>query len=235
MDFAFVETAVPVMWWRSVEHSGNAFVTESFIDELAAAAKADPLAYRLKLLNPPREIKIPPQGEGSALDTKKLAAVLELAASKAGWGTPLPKGRFRGIAGHFSFESYAAQVAEVSVTNGKVRVHKMVCAIDCGRAISPDNVKAQMESCIIYGLTATLKSAITVKDGKVEQSNFHDYPMLRIDETPEIEVHIIPSQGAPTGTGEPGLPPVAPAVANAIYAATGKRIRRLPITEKDFA
>ncbi len=235
MEYSHAPRGFPTMWWRSVEHSGNAFVVESFLDELASAAKADPLAYRLKLLSPPRQVKIPPEGDGSPLDTARLSAVLELAAAKAGWGKPLAPGRFRGIAGHYSFESYAAQVAEVSVTKGKVRVHKVVCAVDCGRAISPDNVKAQMESCIVYGLTATLKSAITVKDGRIEQGNFHDYEMLRIDESPEIEVHIVPSDRPPTGTGEPGLPPTAPAVANAIFAATGKRVRRLPIKESDLA
>jgi isoquinoline 1-oxidoreductase beta subunit len=134
------------------------------------------------------------------------------------------------VAGHFSFFTYVAQVAEVSVgKNGTVRVHRVVCAVDCGQPINPDGVKAQMESGIVYGLTAALKGEITIKDGRVEQSNFHDYEMLRIDEMPVIEVHLVPSTEAPTGTGEPGLPPIAPAVANAIFAATGKRIRRLPI------
>ncbi len=234
MEYSHVPRGFPTMWWRSVEHSGNAFVVESFLDELATAAKLDPLALRLKLLAEPRQVKHPPQGEGSPLDTRRLKGVLELAAAKAGWGKPLPAGRFHGIAGHYSFESYAAQVAEVSVTKGKVRVHKVVCAVDCGRVINPDGVAQQMESCIVYGLTATLKSALTVKDGAIEQSNFHDYEMLRMDEAPAVEVYMVPSDAPPTGTGEPGLPPTAPAVANAIFAATGKRVRRLPIKESDL-
>jgi CO/xanthine dehydrogenase Mo-binding subunit len=169
------------------------------------------------------------------VDTGRLKAVLELAAQKAGWGKPLPEGHFHGIAGHFSFHTYCAQVAEVSVTNGKVRVHKVTAAMDCGRVVHPDGVAAQVESSIVYGLTAALKSAITVKDGSIEQSNFHDYEMLRIDEMPAVEVFTVASDAPPTGTGEPGLPPIAPAVANAIFAATGKRIRKMPILESDFA
>lgn len=235
MEYSHAPRGFPVMWWRSVEHSVNCFVVESFVDELAAAAKRDPLAFRLALLAQPRQVKIPAEGSEPALDTARFKGVLELAAQKAGWGKPLPAGRFRGIAAQFSFHSYAAQVAEVSVTKGKVRVHRVVAAIDCGRVIHPDGVAAQVESAIVYGLTATLKSAITVKDGRIEQSNFHDYEMLRIDEMPVVEVHVVPSTAPPTGTGEPGLPPIAPAVANAVFAATGKRIRRLPIRETDFA
>lgn len=235
MEYSPSPRGFPVIWWRSVEHSGNAFVVESFLDELAAAAKMDPLAFRLKLLAEPRQVKYPKEGDDPALDTRRLKAVLELAAEKSGWGKPLEEGRFRGIAGHFSFHTYAAQVAEVSVTKGKVRVHKVTAAIDCGRVIHPDGVAAQVESSIVYGLTATLKSAITVKDGRVEQSNFHDYEMLRIDEMPVVEVFTVASDAPPTGTGEPGLPPIAPAVANAVFAATGKRIRRLPIRESDLA
>jgi isoquinoline 1-oxidoreductase beta subunit len=235
MEYSHAPRGFPVMWWRSVEHSVNAFVVESFLDEIAAAGGLDPLALRLKLLAEPRQVKHPPGGEGSPLDTRRLKGVLELAAQEAGWGRVLPEGRFRGIAGHYSFESYVAEVAEVSVTKGRPRVHRVVCAVDCGRAISPDNVAAQMESGIVYGLTAALKSAITVKDGRVEQSNFHDYEMLRIDEMPQVEVHIVKSDAPPTGTGEPGLPPIAPAVANAIFAATGKRVRQLPIRPADLA
>jgi isoquinoline 1-oxidoreductase beta subunit len=233
-EYVPAPSPVPVMWWRSVEHSINGFVTESFIDELAAAGGIDPLKLRLELLGEPRNIRIPADSE-SVLDTARLKRVLELAAEKAGWGAPLPAGRGRGIAAHFSFESYVAEVAEVSVaTGGAVRVHRVVCAVDCGRAVHPDGVAAQMEGGIVYGLTAALKSAITIADGRVEQSNFHDYAMLRIDEAPAIEVHLVPSSENPTGSGEPGLPPVAAAVANAIFAATGKRVRRLPIRPADL-
>jgi len=234
MEYSPAKTGVPVMWWRSVEHSGNAFVVESFLDELAAAADVDPLELRRRLLAEPRMVQLPPASE-SVLSTARLLGVLELAARKAGWGSPLPPGRGRGIAGHFSFDTYVAEVAEVSVERGRVRVHKVFCAVDCGRVINPDGVKAQMEGGIVYGLSAALKGAITVKDGRCEQSNFHDFELLRIDETPEVEVAIVESEAAPTGTGEPGLPPIAPAVANAIFAATGKRVRRLPIRPADLA
>jgi isoquinoline 1-oxidoreductase beta subunit len=197
-----------------VNNSFNAFAVETFIDELAAAANADPYEYRRGLLaNAPRH-----------------RGVLELAATKAGWGAPLPASRARGIAVHKSFESFVAEVAEVSVSPaGEVRVHRVVCAVDCGMYVNPDTIEAQMQSGIVYGLTAALKGAITIDRGRVQQSNFHDYPMLRMDEMPVVEVHIVPSTEAPGGVGEPGTPPIAPAVANAIFAATGKRIRKLPI------
>jgi isoquinoline 1-oxidoreductase beta subunit len=165
-----------------------------------------------------------------------MLAVLDLAAQKANWGAKLPAGVGRGIATHFSFDSYVAEVVEASVDkSGAVRVHRVVCAVDCGTVINPDTVKAQMEGGIVFGLTAALKTEITLKDGRVQQENFHDYQMLRIFESPEIEVHIVPSNESPTGVGEPGVPPVAPALANAIFAATGKRIRSLPIRSSDLA
>jgi len=205
--------AVPVGFWRSVGSSQNAYITECFLDELAAAAGKDPYEYRRALLaKHPRHL-----------------GVLELAAQKAGWGTPLPAGRTRGIAVAEAFGSYCAQVAEVSVERGQVRVQRVVCAIDCGLVVNPDTVVAQMESGIVYGLTAALKGEITIKDGRVEQGNFNDYPLLRLDEMPEIEVHIVKSAENPGGVGEPGTPPIAPAVANAVFAATGKPVRRLPI------
>jgi isoquinoline 1-oxidoreductase beta subunit len=235
MEYSPAMTGVPVAWWRSVEHSVNGFVVESFLDEVAAAAKADPLEFRLRLLAEPRMVKEPPDAE-SALDTRRLKAVLELAAAKAGWGHAAPAGRARGIAAHFSFDSYVGEVAEVSVEKGgKVRVHRVVCAVDCGRAVNPDGVAAQVEGAIVYGLTAALKSSITTAEGRVRESNFDDYAMLRIDEMPEIEVHVVPSTEAPTGIGEPALPPVAAAVGNAIFAVTGKRVRRLPIRPEDLA
>ena len=210
---------VPVQWWRSVGHSHTAFVVESFIDEVAHKAEQDPFEFRRKLLaGHPRH-----------------KGVLELAAQKAGWGTPLPSGRARGIALHESFGSFVAQVAEVSLDPpGKVRVHRVVCAVDCGRVVNPNTVEAQMESGIVYGLSAALYGAITFKDGRVEQSNFNNYPVLRMNEMPNVEVYIMPSQEQPGGVGEPGVPPIAPAVTNALFAITGKRIRRLPIRSEDL-
>ena len=220
VDLHTPKIGVPVQWWRSVGHSHTGFSVEAFLDEVAHAGGKDPYELRRALL-----AKQP-----------RMLAVLELAAQKAHWGSKLPAGVGRGIATHFSFDSYVAQVVEASVEkNGTVRVHRVVCAVDCGMAINPDTVKAQMEGGIIFGLTAALKSEITLKDGRVEQGNFHDYQMLRIFESPEIEVHIVPSSESPTGVGEPGVPPVAPALANAIFAATGKRIRRLPIRASDLA
>jgi isoquinoline 1-oxidoreductase beta subunit len=235
VEFSPVPTGVPVAWWRSVEHSINGFVTESFLDEVAAAAKVDPLELRRRLLAEARQIRLPADSE-SVLDTARLRAVLELAQARAAWGQPLPAGRGRGLACHFSFATYVAEVAEVTVDKeGGVRVDRVVCAVDCGRAVDPDGVKAQMEGAIVYGLAAALKGAITIADGRVQQNNFYDYEVLRINEMPRVEVHIVPSREAPTGTGEPGLPPVAAAVGNAIFAATGKRVRRLPILAADLA
>lgn len=234
MEYEPAKSGVPVMWWRSVEHSTNGFVTECFLDELAAAGKVDPLELRLRLLAEPRKVRVPADSE-STLDTARLKAVLELAAAKADWGKPLPAGRGRGLACHFSFDSYVAEVAEVTVSNGSVTVDRVVAAVDCGRVINPNGARAQIESGIVYGLTAALKGAITINRGRVQQSNFDDYEMLRISETPRIEVHFVASEAAPTGTGEPGLPPCAPAVMNAVFAASGRRIRRLPIQPEDLA
>ena len=220
VDYQLTEAAVPVGFWRSVGHSQNAFFSECFLDEIAAASGKDPYELRRHLL---------------AKQPRHLGA-LELAATKAGWGTPLPAGRFRGIAVMSSFGSYVAQVAEVSVNRSEgVRVHRVVCAVDCGRTVNPDTIAAQMEGAIVYGLTAALKGAITIDRGRVEQSNFNDYEMLRLDEMPVVEVHIVPSDNPPGGVGEPGTPPIAPAVCNAVFAATGKRIRRLPVRAEDLA
>jgi isoquinoline 1-oxidoreductase beta subunit len=204
---------IPVLWWRSVGHSHTAFVMESMVDELARAAGADPVDYRRRLL-----AKQP-----------RLVGVLDLAAAKAGWGSPLPAGRARGIAVHQSFGSHVAQVAEVSVEGGNIRVHRVVCAIDCGIAVNPATIEAQMESGIAFGLGATLASAITFKDGRVQESNFDDYKVLRLPDMPKVEVHIVPSRERPGGVGEPGTPPIAPAVANAVAALTGQRLRELPL------
>src|SRR5713226_4822930 len=236
IEYTLAESSVPRAWWRSVEHSSSGFVMESFIDELAAAAGQDPLAFRLKLIGGDR--KIPRFGEGPdspPLDTARLKGVLQLAAEKAGWGKPLPMGQGRGIAAFYSFNSYTAAVAEASVKDGSVKVHRLVYAVDCGRPINPDGIRAQVESAAIYGLSAALHDAITIKGGRVEQSNFNDYQMPRMNETPETEVHVVISKEEPTGIGEPGLPVVAPAVLNAIFAATVKMIRRLPVRSEDLA
>ena len=202
---------VPVLWWRAVGSTHTAFVTEVFLDELAHAAGADPVEFRRKLLKDhPRHLR-----------------VLNLAAEKAGWGRPLPAGWGRGVAVHESFNSY---VAEVSVqADGGFKVERVVCAVDCGTAVTPDVVKAQMEGGIGFGLAAALHSAVTLRDGRAVQSNFDDYRVLRMKEMPKVEVHIVASDAPPTGVGEPGVPPIAPAVANALFAATGKRLRKLPL------
>lgn len=200
-------------YWRSVGHSINAFVVESFMDELAHRAGRDPLQFRLQHLagNP------------------RLAAVLRQVAEVGRWGAPMEPGSAQGIAAHYSFGSYVAQLVEVSVVEGDIRVHRVTVAIDCGKTINPDIIKAQMEGGVIFGLTAALRGEITLQDGRVQQTNFHDYPLLRMHEAPAITVHIVSSAEAPGGVGEPAVPPIAPALANALFAATGQRLRDLPL------
>jgi isoquinoline 1-oxidoreductase beta subunit len=229
VEYAPATSAVPRGWLRSVAHTYTAFVVQSFLDEVAVAAGKDPYEFRLHLLREPRKIPVP-GGEDERIDTEKLRGVLELAAKKADWGKVLERGRGRGIAHHYSFNAYVAQVAEVAVTPERgVRVQRVVCAVDCGTVVNPDGARAQLEGGIIYGLSAALKGEIIVHGGRVKQSNFDDYEILPMAETPVIEVHFVPSTAPPTGVGEPGFPPIAPAVCNAIFAATGKRIRRLPV------
>ena len=216
MDQHFAETPVPVLWWRSVGHTHSGYVMETMIDRLAKEAGEDPVAYRLKMIK----------------DDPRKVAVLKLAAEKAGWGTDLPDGRYRGVAVHKSFGSYVAEVAEVSMRgDGTFKVEKVVCAVDCGIPVNPDNIVAQIEGGLGYGLGAILRNEITLTDGVVDQTNFDTYEPIRMSDMPEIEVHIIPSTEAPTGIGEPGTPPIGPAVANAIAAAKGEWVTSLPLSK----
>jgi isoquinoline 1-oxidoreductase beta subunit len=223
VDLHSPKLPVPVQWWRSVGSTHTAFSTEVFLDEVAHAANKDPVAFRQALLK----------------DHPRHRGVLDLVAQKSGWGKALVakpgERRGRGVAVHESFGSFVAQVAEVTVkADGQFSIDRVVCAIDCGIAVNPSIVRGQMEGGITFGLSAALHGAITLKDGQVEQSNFHDYPVLRINEMPQVEVHIVASTANPTGVGEPGVPPIAPAVANALFAATGKRLRNLPLQAKDL-
>jgi isoquinoline 1-oxidoreductase subunit beta len=213
IEHVATRTSVPIGFWRSVGHSHNAFFSESFIDELAAHSRQDAVAFRRsRLIGAPRHL-----------------AVLNLAAEKAGWGSPLPSGRARGVAVHESFGSIVAQVAEVSIEAAHVRVHRVVCAVDCGTAVNPGIVAQQIEGAVIYGLTAALHGRIDIHEGIVQQGNFPSYPMLRMSSAPKVETWIVPSQRPPAGVGEPGVPPIAPAVANALFVLTGKRHRTLPL------
>jgi isoquinoline 1-oxidoreductase subunit beta len=205
---------IPTAFWRSVGPSHNVFVVESFMDELATAARKDAVVYRRALLD----------------KSPRAKAVLDLATEKAGWGQPLPEGAGRGVSAQFAFGTYMAQVAEVEVSkDGAVRVRRVICAVDCGIVVNPDTVRAQIEGAIVFGVTAALHGEISLKNGRVEQANFDTYRMLRIDEAPIVEVYIVQSSEPPGGMGEPGTSAVVPAVANAVFAATGKRIRKLPI------
>ena len=221
VEYLLTETGVPVGFWRSVGNSHNGYIAECFVDEMAKAAGKDPFEFRRALLS----------------KDSRQRGVLELAAEKAEWSKPVAAGRYRGIAVVESFGSYVAQVAEISIDRKAhtLQVHRVVAAVDCGRVVNPETIRAQIEGAIIYGLTAALKGEITIANGRVEQANFNDYDMVRINETPLVEVHIVESKDGPGGIGEPGTPPIAPAVCNAIFAATGKPVRQLPIRAEDLA
>jgi isoquinoline 1-oxidoreductase beta subunit len=207
------KVGVPVLWWRSVGHTHTAYVVETMIDQIAAKAGKDPVEFRLALFK----------------DKPRHAGVLKLAAEKAGWTEASPAARFRGVAVHESFHSFVAHVAEVSMSKGKAKVERIVCAVDCGVAVNPDIIKAQMEGGIGYGLGAAMRDAITLTGGIVDQSNFDTYEPLRMSDMPHVEVHVVASTEKPTGVGEPGVPPTAPAVANAVFKATGRRLLALPL------
>jgi len=221
VEYVMTDPGVPVGFWRSVGCSHNGYIAECFVDEMAKAAGKDPVEFRRTLL---------------AKEPRWLG-VVELAAEKSGWSKPLPAGRYRGIAVVESFGSFVAEVAEISLDRKarSLQVHRVVAAVDCGRVVNPETIRAQIEGGIIYGLTAALKGEITVTNGRVDQGNFNDYDMIRINEAPVVEVHIVESKDGPGGIGEPGTPPIAPAVCNAIFAATGKPVRRLPIRAEDLA
>ena len=225
-EYGSVPARIPLGQWRATEHSGNVFVVSSAIDELAHARSVDPVAFWLTLIGDEQYVQV---REDFRFDASRLRHVVELAAEKADWGTPLPKGKGRGIAASYNQGAWVAEVAEVTVRDNSVSVDRIVCAIDCGRVINPQGARNQVEGGIVEGLSAALHGRITVRDGIVQESNFHDYPFSRMREIPEIDVYLVESTDVPRGLGEGPLPPVAPAITNAIFAATGKRVRELPI------
>jgi isoquinoline 1-oxidoreductase beta subunit len=219
VEYSVANTHVPVSFWRAPGAAQNTYFAESFFDELCVAGGKDPVEARRRLLS----------------KSPRLLNVLNIAADKAGWGKPLPAGRARGVALGSNVGSFNAQVAEVSVTNGRVRVHKVVCAMDCGQIINPHILRQQIESGVIYGLSATLKGQITIDRGRVKETNFNQHDMMRMDEVPVVEIYLVESTERPTGAGEATNPTVVPAVINAIYAVTGKRLRTLPVKATDLA
>jgi isoquinoline 1-oxidoreductase subunit beta len=215
MSHSATRMGVPVGFWRSVGHSHNAFFSESFVDELAQATQTDPLAFRRQHL--------------SSAHAKKHLAVLNLAAEKAGWGKKLPEGHAQGIALHESFGSVVAQVVQVSLDKGVPRVHKVVCAVDCGQVVNPGIIAQQVEGSVVYALSAALWGKIDIVGGAVQQQNYPQYRMLKLNEAPIVETYLMPSNATPTGIGEPAVPPLAPALANAMFVLTGQRARSLPL------
>jgi isoquinoline 1-oxidoreductase beta subunit len=221
---------VPLGQWRSVDESANVFVYQSFIDEIAHLAGQDPLAYRLAVIGTPRSMPY----DSASYESGRLRRVFEVAARESGWGSPLPLGWGRGIAGSYANEAYVAVVAEVEVNRQAIRAHRIVVAVDIGTVVNPLGAAAQIEGSVVFGLSAALKQEITIAQGQVMQRNFADFAVIRMSESPSIEVHFVPSTDVPLGCGETALPPTAPAVANAIFAATGIRVRRLPIRPSDL-
>jgi isoquinoline 1-oxidoreductase subunit beta len=219
VDLTTTTVGVPVLWWRAVGSTHTAYAVEAFIDELAEAAGKDPIQFRLAMMK----------------DSPRHVGVLRLVAEKAGWDQPLPAGRFRGVALAESFNTFVAQIAEVSIERGQPKVHRVVCAVDCGVVVNPDNVRAQIEGGVGFGLGAVMKSQLTLDGGKVVEGNFDAYEVLRLDEMPKVEVHMVASTAKPTGVGEPGVPPIGPAVANALYQANKKRLRILPFNRPENA
>jgi CO/xanthine dehydrogenase Mo-binding subunit len=225
VDYVMAETPVPLGWMRSVYALQAAFALDSFIDELAVAAGKDPLQYRLKLLAKDQDLTY----FTTTWHTARMRAVLQLAAEKSGWDKPLPAGHYRGVACFGCFASYMAEVVEITMENDQPRVHRVVAVVDCGQVVNPAILEQQIQGGIVYGLGNALRAKITIEKGRVVQGNFDDYAPLRMEETPAVEVYAVPSAEVPTGIGEPSVPPIAPALCNAIYAATKKRIRALPI------
>jgi CO/xanthine dehydrogenase Mo-binding subunit len=213
VDYTYVKTGLPIATWRSVGHSVNAFAMESFVDELAHASKQDPVEIRRRILP----------------EKSRARRVLDAVAKLSKWGEPLPPGVARGLARHEAFETEVAEVAEVEMVDNRIKVRRVYCVVDCGMVVNPDIVRAQMEGGILFGLSAALDQEVTLVDGVVQQQNFDTFPSLRMFEAPEIVVQILENEEKPTGVGEPGLPPIAPAVANAIFTLTGKRLRRMPL------
>jgi isoquinoline 1-oxidoreductase beta subunit len=225
LESVVTETPVPLGWMRAVYALQMAFANESFIDEMAAAAGKDPLEYRLHMLSKDVDVKY----FDTTWRTSRMRNVLQLAAEKAGWSKPLPAGRFRGVACFGCFSSYAAEIVEISMQNGEPRVHRVVAVVDCGRVVNPNILEQQIQGAVIFGLTNALRAQITIDKGRVVQGNFDDYQPIRMNEAPKVEAYFVPSTEPPTGAGEPPVPPLAPALCNAIYAATKKRVRALPI------
>jgi CO/xanthine dehydrogenase Mo-binding subunit len=232
-DYGFVASPVPSGAWRSVFYPPSVFARESFVDELAAAAHRDPLELRRALLSEPRTLVL----HERPYDRHRLRRVLEIAAQQAGWGTPLAKGRGRGIAANmYHGRTCVAQVAEVTMAGGQLRVDRIVCVVDCGTVVNPLGAEGQVESAIAWGLSAALKTEVRFRDGRPQLAGYRDFPVLRLSEMPRVEVRFAPTPGEiPSGLGEQPVPTVAPAVTNAIFAATGKRVRRLPLNPKDLA